>query len=596
MGTFRSSWLGSWAGWRIYLSTLEWPERGVLAVAGGILLLGVGIGAAALSQQRGITGLSPIVLVALAIVVASEARSEFSLPFGRRGARISFISAVILWAFWGTPGVATDLALAFGVLASLIWLRTPLTNALGLAAGWIAAIGIASYVASMVGWTPTLMGLGITCCLGVGLEVWRSILANAVALVTHTRYAEFDVFNILVAGGRGVANGLLAWSALALLVYDKLFWGWGLPLFVLTLSMAWRMRRNRLSGLDVEARYELLDAWDGSQMEEAMARTLATLAKRFRCDELHCYIRSLATRGQVDDYSWSPILGPDHTTVKTSALETLGNEATPRLTTTPGGRSAGVAAVMRLPLIYEQRRIGECLLTRMDFSRVPWTQTDLNDAAALALLLRDLINHQQLLSNLEYMSHHDDLTGLANQIGLLRAIEEVQHEDDALRSGLLYLDINRFKEINDTLGHEIGDRAISLVAERISRIVKGRDVVARLHGDEFAVLTGGLSHKNHLQAIAERIAEVVSEPSGLPGEADVMSVSVGGVYQLPRSLRPDEQLAVADWVMYQVKRSGGKKPVVLDADQAVALADNRDMGNGSALDRLRIQLDSMFNA
>jgi diguanylate cyclase (GGDEF)-like protein len=595
MGTLRSSWWGSWAGWRIYLSTLEWPEHGALGVASAVFLLAVGIGGLILGWHAGSSNSSPIIPVALVLVVASEARSEFSLPVGSRGARISFVGAVILWSLWGAPGVATDVALVLGIAISFLWLRTPLTNALGLTIGWVAAIGVVSYVASIAGWSSEPTALVVFCCLGVGLELWRNTLASTVALITNTRYAELDIFNILIAGGRGAMNGLMAWSALVLLEGDKLFWGWGVPLLVLTVSMAWRMRRNRLLGLDVETRYQMLDAWDSPHMEESMARTLATLARRFRCDELHCYLRSLTSRDQVDDYSWSPILGPDHTTVKTDVFELLGDAAPPRLTTTPVGRSAGVAAVMRLPLIYEQRRIGECVLTRMDFSRPPWTQDDLDDAADLMLLLRDLINHQQLLSNLEYMSHHDDLTGLANQIGLFQAIDEVGRDDEALRSGLLYLDINHFKEINDTLGHEIGDRAIGLVAERMSRVVKGRDVVARLHGDEFAVLAGELNHKNHLQAIAERIAEVISEPSGLPGEADVMSASIGGVYQLPRSLRPDEQLAVADWVMYQVKRSGGKKPVVLEADQAIALADNHDVGKGNALEKLRIQLDSMIN-
>jgi diguanylate cyclase (GGDEF)-like protein len=155
---------------------------------------------------------------------------------------------------------------------------------------------------------------------------------------------------------------------------------------------------------------------------------------------------------------------------------------------------------------------------------------------------------------------------------LLKVLDEELTTADREHAGMLYIDVNHFKEINDTLGHDVGDQALRIVAERIRAVKKVRDVAVRLHGDEFAVLTLQLAQLNHLQAIAERISEAVSEPTELPGAARLLSVSVGGVYQLPPNVRFGGVLKMSDRLMYAVKRNGGAHPIVLPYREAQAQA------------------------
>ncbi len=120
----------------------------------------------------------------------------------------------------------------------------------------------------------------------------------------------------------------------------------------------------------------------------------------------------------------------------------------------------------------------------------------------------------------ERQSLHDSLTGMPNRKLLVRRIEE-QVSDHALRGGepfaLLMLDLDRFKEVNDTLGHHVGDGLLALVSARIRSAVRPDDVVARLGGDEFAVLLPSITDADGAREVAERIRRALVEPFSTEG-------------------------------------------------------------------------------
>ncbi len=158
--------------------------------------------------------------------------------------------------------------------------------------------------------------------------------------------------------------------------------------------------------------------------------------------------------------------------------------------------------------------------------------------------------------SLSYLAFHDNLTGLPNRASFL---EQATHAVQAPRSGgesaaLLFLDCDRFKDVNDALGHAAGDELLVQVARRIRAQLRDGDFVARLGGDEFAVLLTPVRGEDDAQRIAEKIAEAIREPidSAAYGRIDA-SASIG-VAWLPHAGGSLEQwLAAADAAMYRAK-------------------------------------------
>ncbi len=170
----------------------------------------------------------------------------------------------------------------------------------------------------------------------------------------------------------------------------------------------------------------------------------------------------------------------------------------------------------------------------------------------------------------EHQAHHDELTGLSNRKLLVRKTEEALAE--AARSGravgFLLLDLDRFKEVNDTLGHPAGDRLLRLVAHRLTHSVRPGDIVARLGGDEFAVLLPPVREVSAAREVAARLRAAIAEPIRLEGMSIEIEASVG------LSLYPDDATGFellmqhADVAMYLAKeRRTGVERYVADSDR-----------------------------
>jgi diguanylate cyclase (GGDEF)-like protein len=161
-------------------------------------------------------------------------------------------------------------------------------------------------------------------------------------------------------------------------------------------------------------------------------------------------------------------------------------------------------------------------------------------------------------SRIRFLAHHDDLTSLQNRFAFRGQIAKalLRKEDDPAAVALLFLDLDHFKDVNDTLGHPVGDLLLLSVAERLATCVRDTQCVARLGGDEFAVLSLGTEQPQRAQALAVRIIEVLSQPYLIQERTISISASVGIAVADGPDFDADLLLKQADLALYQAKAQG----------------------------------------
>jgi diguanylate cyclase (GGDEF)-like protein len=197
-------------------------------------------------------------------------------------------------------------------------------------------------------------------------------------------------------------------------------------------------------------------------------------------------------------------------------------------------------------------------------------------AERTAELEKEVAERRQIEEQLRHNAFHDGLTDLANralftdhlQLALARA---KRHE--GYRFAVLFLDLDRFKVVNDSLGHVVGDKLLVGVARRLETAVRPGDTVSRLGGDEFTVLLDDLGDAGEAEAVAGRLLRELAMPYNLGGHEVFVSVSVGvavgsGLYQ-----RPEEILRDADTAMYRAKQLGKARYEVFDQAMHARVVD-----------------------
>ena len=185
----------------------------------------------------------------------------------------------------------------------------------------------------------------------------------------------------------------------------------------------------------------------------------------------------------------------------------------------------------------------------------------------LVRTLRYAVERRKKEAELDRMAHQDPLTGLANRARLEMRLESALCEGDPTeRIGLLFLDLDGFKPINDTYGHETGDRILCQVAVRLRESVRDSETVARLGGDEFVVLLRGLHHADDAALVARRILARIGEPMQDGDAMHQVGVSIGGAVGMAGD-RAQDLLEWADAAMYRVKRSGRNSFALYDPFQ-----------------------------
>ena len=170
----------------------------------------------------------------------------------------------------------------------------------------------------------------------------------------------------------------------------------------------------------------------------------------------------------------------------------------------------------------------------------------------------DMTERRQAEARIDFMAHHDALTKLPNRVLFHDRMAELllkrQSGDEFL--AVLCLDLDFFKNVNDSLGHPAGDRLLEAVSERLRLSVRGTDVVARLGGDEFAILRLSGGQPDQVERLAQRIVGALSEPYELDGNRAVISVSIGIALATDANATADVLLKNADMALYRAKAEG----------------------------------------
>lgn len=176
-------------------------------------------------------------------------------------------------------------------------------------------------------------------------------------------------------------------------------------------------------------------------------------------------------------------------------------------------------------------------------------------------VLEDVHERRQAQAHIAHMAHHDVLTGLPNRLLFGERLREAYRLDGGRSSGvaLMWVDLDRFKEVNDTLGHAAGDQVLRSVAERISSALREGDTVARLGGDEFAVIQAQGNQPAAAAALAARLTELLGQPFLAGGQEVQIGVSIGIALPRDGAGSPDELMQQADMALYRAKDLGRGK-------------------------------------
>ncbi|MBW2187050.1 MAG: diguanylate cyclase, partial [Deltaproteobacteria bacterium] len=184
---------------------------------------------------------------------------------------------------------------------------------------------------------------------------------------------------------------------------------------------------------------------------------------------------------------------------------------------------------------------------------------DSGNLEGIICVFNDISAMKETENKLKILAHHDPLTGLPNRNLFFDRVEQALH--DGLRHGrtfaLLYLDLDNFKPLNDTLGHEVGDKALCEISSRLKNSLRADDTVARVGGDEFIIILNALNCADDARTLAQNVIEVITQPFVFGHLSHVLGVSVGISLFPNDGTSADTLIATADRAMYQAKENGG---------------------------------------
>ena len=197
-----------------------------------------------------------------------------------------------------------------------------------------------------------------------------------------------------------------------------------------------------------------------------------------------------------------------------------------------------------------------------------------SERSNLIFQIQDITDKKSAEVKLQYEARHDALTGLPNRAYFLLRLEQAlqkTHSKPDHKVSILFIDLDRFKVVNDSLGHLIGDQLLIGIAGRLRECLRPNDIVARLGGDEFTILVEGNFHNKEVIGIAERLQEKFSMPFDLSGHEIYSSASIGILHRSENHLTSEDMMRDADTAMYQAKRAGKACHEVFDQDMHEAV-------------------------
>ncbi len=305
-----------------------------------------------------------------------------------------------------------------------------------------------------------------------------------------------------------------------------------------------------------------------SSVRAILETTLCIVARHSSAGD----VRLIAADGE--SISWT--IGPGHPTQTAHSLEigrpVLSNDllSETRFSPPPSVVARGMRRSLSVP-VPERSGARHVILAHGPASMRPLTWEDVRFVEAVANLIAGALDRarseDELRSELRRQALEDPLTGLANRALLANQLQaELRHSRQlAAQVCVLVLDLDRFKAVNDTLGHSAGDALLQEVAERLSRCVPDGGLVARPGGDEFTVVCTLTPDDGPVANVAQRLVDAVIEPFLVNGREVFVTASVGVAISQHGVQTPEDLLRDADTAMYRAKELGGSRFEVFDA-------------------------------
>ncbi|TMF41179.1 MAG: EAL domain-containing protein [Chloroflexi bacterium] len=238
----------------------------------------------------------------------------------------------------------------------------------------------------------------------------------------------------------------------------------------------------------------------------------------------------------------------------------------------------GGKLMIQLPMNVGGRTIGTVELISLSGQMLSDRQIDL--AQSMASEAGVMLENARLYAEVRHQAFHDHLTGLPNRALLGDRMEHALARGRAPKLplvGLVFVDVDDFKVINDSHGHEVGDRALIAISQRLQQLVRSGDTVARFSGDEFAILIEDLESPEDAHLAARRVVRAFQKPLTVAGREITMSVSVGVDVGNALSTTPEDLVRNADFAMYIAKASGKSQHEVYQASARAAADDGAKM-------------------
>ena len=247
--------------------------------------------------------------------------------------------------------------------------------------------------------------------------------------------------------------------------------------------------------------------------------------------------------------------------------------------------AAGLRSQISFPIWVQEERFGVSLAFNTVREDLPEVVADI---AALADTMRPALFRKMTEDRIRFLAHHDDLTQLANrprfQEGMIQAVAAAARGEQGL--GLLYVDLDNFKQVNDRRGHAVGDKLLAAAARRLCGTIRTGDMVARMGGDEFAIIQTQGDQPRAAEQLASRVVETLAAPFEIEGQRLFVSCSAGVAVYPGAGTTPDLMLRNADTALYSAKDAGRncyrvfepgmntrlKERVRIEGDMAEALA------------------------
>jgi diguanylate cyclase (GGDEF)-like protein len=210
--------------------------------------------------------------------------------------------------------------------------------------------------------------------------------------------------------------------------------------------------------------------------------------------------------------------------------------------------------------IYNKKRDGTILPFRLTVTAIRNNKNEIINYLGQYIDISDIKDREQVL---EYQATHDNLTGLPNRLLLLDRIEHaitkvVRHNNVG---GLIFIDLDNFKTINDTMGHDVGDVLLIEVAKKLKYVIRNEDTVSRIGGDEFIILADSIGRdkeeaKKNIGILAKKIKDALNGIEYISGHKNISTPSIGVTLFSDASVSVKDIIKQADTAMYAAKKQG----------------------------------------